>query len=154
MDSIYRQCVAVQGEGWGGGVMLNCAVDHILQEFYTLFLTRFRTYKIASQSQTKITSKDDIQGLVSLKFLRPWCRVSKLVQYHKKRPVQCALCSDLASTSTVPHPRGTSWLLPSTLNPRPLNKDGCWRRQSAALATVYWVFVVQQHSTHRREIIL
>jgi hypothetical protein len=28
--------------------VLNCAVDHILQEFYTLFLARFRTYKIAT----------------------------------------------------------------------------------------------------------
>jgi hypothetical protein len=52
--------------------VLNCAVDHILQEFYTLFLTRFRTYKIASPSQTKMTRKDDIKGLVSLKFLCPW----------------------------------------------------------------------------------
>ncbi len=49
--------------------MLNCAVDHILQEFYTLFLTRFRNNKIASPSQIKMTSKDDIKGLVSLKFL-------------------------------------------------------------------------------------
>jgi hypothetical protein len=49
---------------------LNCSVDHILQEFYTLFLTRFRTYIIASPPQTKITSKHDIKGLVSLKFLR------------------------------------------------------------------------------------
>ncbi len=55
---------------WGGGGMLNCAVDHNLQEFYTLFLTRFRTYKIASSTQTKKTSKDDIKGLVSIKFLR------------------------------------------------------------------------------------
>jgi hypothetical protein len=39
---------------------LNCVVDHILQEFYTLFLTRFRTYKIASPPPTKITSKDHI----------------------------------------------------------------------------------------------
>jgi hypothetical protein len=31
----------------GGGV-LSCVVDHILQEFNTLFLTRFRTYKIAT----------------------------------------------------------------------------------------------------------
>jgi hypothetical protein len=54
-----------------GGV-LKCTVDNILQEFYTLFLTRFRTYKIASPSLTKMTSKDDIKGLVSLKFLRPW----------------------------------------------------------------------------------
>jgi hypothetical protein len=44
-------------------VVLNCTVDHILQGFYTLFLTRFRTYKIASPPQTKITSKDDIKGL-------------------------------------------------------------------------------------------
>ncbi len=47
-------------------------VDHILQEFYSLFLTRFRTYKIASPPLTKMPSKDDIKGLVSLKFLRPW----------------------------------------------------------------------------------
>jgi hypothetical protein len=39
---------------------LNCVVDHILQEFYTLFLTRFRTYKIDSPHPTKITSMDDI----------------------------------------------------------------------------------------------
>jgi hypothetical protein len=46
----------------GGGVwgVFNCVVDHILQEIYTLFLTRFRTYKIASPPQTKMTSKDDI----------------------------------------------------------------------------------------------
>ncbi len=68
MYSIYKQCVS-----GGGGGMLNCAVDHILEEFYTLFLTRFRTYKIASRPQTKeMTSKDDIKGLMSLKFLRPW----------------------------------------------------------------------------------
>ncbi len=50
----------------GGGGVLKCTVDHILQEFYTLFLTRFRTYKIALPPQTKMTSKDDIKGLVSL----------------------------------------------------------------------------------------
>ncbi len=55
--SIFRQCVAVGGEG-GGGV-LSCVVDHILQELKTLFLTRFRTYKIVSPPQTKMTSKDD-----------------------------------------------------------------------------------------------
>jgi hypothetical protein len=60
---------------WGGGGVggvLKCTVDYILQEFYTLFLTRFRTYKIASPPLTKMTrSKDNIKGLVSLKFLRP-----------------------------------------------------------------------------------
>ncbi len=61
--------------GCGGGVEgrwnVLWTVDHILQEFYTLLLTRFRTYKIASPPLTKMTSKDDIVGLVSLKFLRP-----------------------------------------------------------------------------------
>ncbi len=57
----------------GGGGVLNSAVDHILQEFYTLFLTIFRTYKIAlPYTPNKVTSKDNIKGLVSLKFLRPW----------------------------------------------------------------------------------
>jgi hypothetical protein len=56
----------------GDGEVLNCSVDHILREIYTLFVTRFGTYKIDSPPQTKMTSKDDIKGLVSLKFLRPW----------------------------------------------------------------------------------
>jgi hypothetical protein len=63
---------------WGGG-MLKCTVDHILQEFYTLFLTRFRNYTIASPLQTKMTSKDDIKGLLSLKFLRPWLLLSAIM---------------------------------------------------------------------------
>ncbi len=64
------------------GGMLKCTVDHILQEFYTLFLTRFRTYKIASPTQTKMTSKDDMKGLVSLKFFRPCYQCS--MQEEKK----------------------------------------------------------------------
>jgi hypothetical protein len=48
------------GGGGGARMVLSCVVDHILQEFNTLFLTRFRTYKIATPSQTKMTSKDDI----------------------------------------------------------------------------------------------
>ncbi len=72
MYSIYRQCVTVGG-GWG---VLNCAVDHIQQEFYTLFLTRFRIYKIVSPPLTKMTSKDDIKGLVVLRFLHPCCSPS------------------------------------------------------------------------------
>jgi hypothetical protein len=58
--------------------VLNCAVNHILQEFYTLFPTKLRTYKIASPPQTKMTSKDDIKGVMSLKFLRPWAVVLKV----------------------------------------------------------------------------
>jgi hypothetical protein len=68
----YMQTVCDCGGGGGAGGMLNCAVDLILLEFYTLFLTRFITYKIATPPQTKMTSKDDIKGFVSLKFLRFW----------------------------------------------------------------------------------
>jgi hypothetical protein len=59
----------------GGRGVLKCTVDHILQEFYTLFLAKCRTYKIEPPPQTKMTSKDDLKGLVSLKFLRPWVTV-------------------------------------------------------------------------------
>jgi hypothetical protein len=44
--------------------VLKCTEDHILQEFYTLFLTRFRTYKITSPPQTKLPVKTT---------LRDWC---------------------------------------------------------------------------------
>jgi hypothetical protein len=44
---------------------VNCAVDQILQEFYTLFLPNCYT------TPNKETSEDDIKGMVSLKFLRP-----------------------------------------------------------------------------------
>ncbi len=60
----------VNARGGERGV-LSCVVDHILQDFNTLFLTRFRTYKVVRSPQTKMDSKNDIQGLVSLKFLRP-----------------------------------------------------------------------------------
>ncbi len=55
MYSIYRQCVT-------GGGGLKCTVDHILREFYTLFLTRFGTYKIASSPQTKWPVKTTFRG--------------------------------------------------------------------------------------------
>jgi hypothetical protein len=59
---IYRHCVA--GRGWG---MLSPVGDHILQEFKllqnmvsnTLYLTSFRTYKIARSPQTKIEEGRD-----------------------------------------------------------------------------------------------
>jgi hypothetical protein len=77
----YMQTVCDCGGGGGRGCwkLLKCTVDHILQEFYTLFLTRFRTYNIAAPPQTKMTSKDDIKGLVSLKFLRPWFQGLELI---------------------------------------------------------------------------
>jgi hypothetical protein len=46
MDSVW---LALGGECW----MLSPAGDHILQEFDTLHLTRFRTYKDARPPQTK-----------------------------------------------------------------------------------------------------
>ncbi len=54
---------------WGGGV-LSCVVDHILQEFNTLFLTRFRTYKIATPPKTKTPVKTTF---------RDWCLYSSFV---------------------------------------------------------------------------
>jgi hypothetical protein len=86
---------------WGGVGVLNCVVDHILQEFYTLFLTRFRTYKIALPPPTKMTSKDDIYGLVSLKFLCPcpfWF-IHKVFTYVEYRAV-----SDVFLTIDPPPP--------------------------------------------------
>jgi hypothetical protein len=48
------------GGGGRGGRVLSSVVNHILQKFNTLFLTRFRTCKIATSPQTKMTSNDDI----------------------------------------------------------------------------------------------
>jgi hypothetical protein len=46
--SIYRQCVA--GRGWGE---LSPVGGHIVQEFNTLYLTRFRNHKIARPPKQK-----------------------------------------------------------------------------------------------------
>ncbi len=93
--SSQRKCTVYTDsvwQGWGGGG-LNCTVDHILQEFYSLFLTRFRTYKIVSPPQTKMTSKDDNKGLVSLKFLRPWYSSSP-VDGCSRSLSTCHICMD------------------------------------------------------------
>ncbi len=50
--------------------VLNCTVDHILQEFYTLFLTRFRTYKLFYHPKQKWPVKTT---------LRDWCLYSSFV---------------------------------------------------------------------------
>jgi hypothetical protein len=62
MYSIYRQLC-----GWG--VELYCrpysaGVLHSVSD-------QIQNLQIVSKPQTKVTSKDDIKGLVSLKFLRP-----------------------------------------------------------------------------------
>ncbi len=54
----------------GGGGMLICNVDHILQEFNSLFLNRFRTYKITTPPQTK--------SPVNTTF-RDWCLYSSFI---------------------------------------------------------------------------
>jgi hypothetical protein len=48
---VYRHCVAVRG--WGCGGVLSPVGDHILQEFNSLCLTIFRTYKTARPPKTK-----------------------------------------------------------------------------------------------------
>ena len=55
----FIQTVSVWG-GEGGGEL--CCVDHILQEFYTLFLTRCRTYQITLPPQTKWPVKTTLRG--------------------------------------------------------------------------------------------
>ncbi len=45
----------------------------ILQEFYTLFLTRFKTYKIATPPQTKMTSKRPHYGIGVFKVPSSMC---------------------------------------------------------------------------------
>jgi hypothetical protein len=69
MYSIYRQCVTVGGGGVGG-VEMYCgpystgvlhSVSDQIQNLQNCFTT-----------PNKMTSKDDIKGLVSLKLLRPW----------------------------------------------------------------------------------
>jgi hypothetical protein len=66
MYSIYRQSVTVGGGR--GGVEMYC-MDHILS-FTLCFWPDSEPTKLLHPSQTKVTSKDDIKGFVSLKFLR------------------------------------------------------------------------------------
>ncbi len=65
--TVYTDSV-VSEEG-GGGV--NCSVDHILQEFYTVS-DQIQNLPNCFTTPNKMTSEDDIKGLVSLKFLCPW----------------------------------------------------------------------------------
>jgi hypothetical protein len=47
------QSTVYTGIVWLGGGVLNPVGDDILQEFNTLYLTRLKTYKIATPPQTK-----------------------------------------------------------------------------------------------------
>jgi hypothetical protein len=60
----------VSGCGKGVGRVLSYVVDHIWQEFNTVFLTRFRTYKISTPPQTKRPLKTTF---------RDWCLHSSFV---------------------------------------------------------------------------
>jgi hypothetical protein len=59
--TVYTDSVCDCG---GGDVELCCR--SYSAGVYTLFLSRFRTYKIATPPQTKVTSKDDIKGFLCL----------------------------------------------------------------------------------------
>jgi hypothetical protein len=49
-STVYTNSVWLGGGGVG---VLSCVGDHILQEFYTLYLTRFGAYKIDRPPQDK-----------------------------------------------------------------------------------------------------
>jgi hypothetical protein len=73
---VYANSVGGGGcRGVGGD--LNCVVDHILQEFNTLFLTRFRTYNIATPPQTNWPVKTTF---------RDWCLSSSFVHAYSTAP--------------------------------------------------------------------
>ncbi len=58
--TVYTDSRCLRGARGRGGEL--CCVDHILQEFYTLFLTRCRTYQITSPPQTKWPVKMTLRG--------------------------------------------------------------------------------------------
>jgi hypothetical protein len=51
----------VDGKGWG--VLLSPVRDHILQEFNTVYVTRFKTYKNARPPQTKPRRGEGIEQI-------------------------------------------------------------------------------------------
>ncbi len=113
MYSICRQCLTLVD----GGVKYS--LDHILQEFYILFLTRFRTYTIATPPQTKMTRKDDIKRLVSLKFLCPWlflcCKwVTKVIEIRTRFFLIIISASKLATLSSESKAMWASTKLPES----------------------------------------
>ena len=71
--TVYTDSECQRGGRWGGEL---CCVDHILQEFYTLFLTRCRTYQITSPPQTKWPVETTLRG---------WCLWSSFVHGYMPR---------------------------------------------------------------------
>ncbi len=75
MYSIYRQCVTVGGGGWCWNVLWT-----IFGRIFTLcFWPDSEPTKLLHHPKTNMTSKDDVKGLVSLKFLCP-CGAWSLVE--------------------------------------------------------------------------
>jgi hypothetical protein len=52
ITSIFKVQYTQTVSGWEGVGVLSPVRDHILQEFNTLYLTRFKTWKIARPPQT------------------------------------------------------------------------------------------------------
>ncbi len=80
--SAPSQCTVYTDSVWlwgGGGCWKVQYCGPYSAGVYSLFLTRFRTYKIASPPLPKMTSNYDIKGLVSLKFLRPCFKLFTLI---------------------------------------------------------------------------
>jgi hypothetical protein len=77
--TVYTDSVCLWGGG-GGGV--NCAVDHIRQEFYSVS-DQIQNLQNCFTTPNKMTSEDDIKGLVSLKFFRPWSEYINCSQTHE-----------------------------------------------------------------------
>ncbi len=76
--SIYRQCVA--RKAWG---VLSCVGDHILQEFNTLFLTRFRTYKSSSTTPNKNLGEEGVSDYNTCR--KVYLQVNLLDSTHRQR---------------------------------------------------------------------
>jgi hypothetical protein len=52
--------------------MLNCDVDHILQKFYTMFLARFRTYKMGEMGVENFWRLKGLSHEILTKIYRTW----------------------------------------------------------------------------------
>jgi hypothetical protein len=59
--AVYRQCVAV-----GGGGVLNCVEDHILQEFYTLFLTSALVIRVQMREEGGVAGSQPMSTAVHI----------------------------------------------------------------------------------------
>ena len=75
-STVYRQCVT-----GGGGVEMYCGPYSagVLHSFSD----QIQNLQNCFTTPNKMTSEDDIKGLVSLKFLRPWWKYINRSQKHE-----------------------------------------------------------------------